>query len=65
VIKNSCPERHAIFVDEAISKFKGKHYHKMQEWVKQKYRVSVKTCWIADRKRKLGYDVKKATNAKW
>lgn len=59
-----CPEKYRKIVDEAIKMFDGKGYRtKMQHWAKEKYGIPIETCWIADRKRALGYDVRKAPNA--
>jgi hypothetical protein len=59
-----CPEKYQRIVDEAIKLFDGQGYHtNMQPWARQKYGVSIETCWIADRKRASGYNVRKAPNA--
>jgi len=59
-----CPKQYQKIVDEAIKLFDGKGYRThMQPWARKKYGISIETCWIADRKRALGYDVRKAPNA--
>ena len=37
-------------------------YKEIQNYIKEKHGLSVKTCWIADAKEKLGLDVKVSKN---
>ncbi len=39
-------------------------YKDIQEWVKEEYGFSIKTCWIADMKEECGLKPKKASNRK-
>lgn len=37
-------------------------YKEIQEYVKEKYKTTIKTCWIADMKEKLGLPKRNAPN---
>lgn len=39
-------------------------YKEIQNYIKEKYRLEVKTCWIADIKNKFGLITRKTTNRK-
>ncbi len=60
--KHPCPPGKAPMVDEAIRRFGGKGYERIQHYVKTKRGFVPKTCWIADRKEVLGFDVRPAWN---
>ncbi len=57
-----CPPEKAPMVDLAIRRFAGEGYRQMQRYVKRKWGFVPKTCWIADRKEVLGFDVQPAWN---
>ncbi len=60
--KYPCPPEKAPMVDEAIRRFAGEGYRQMQQYVRKKWGFMPKTCWIADRKEVLGFDVQPAWN---
>lgn len=60
--KHPCPGDKARSVDDGIRQFGGEGYANIQQYVKKKYGFVPKTCWIADRKEKLGFDIRTAWN---
>ncbi len=60
--KYPCPPEKAPMVDEAIRRFGGQGYERIQQYVTTKWGFVPKTCWIADRKEVLGFDVRPAWN---
>ncbi len=60
--KYPCPLEKAPMVDDAIHRFEGQGYRRMQLYVRKKWGFVPKTCWIADRKEVLGFDVQPAWN---
>ncbi len=63
MVKNKCPEHLKEVVDSEIKIHCGKGYHKIVDSVKSKYGISIKTCYVADRKRALGYSMRRAWNS--
>lgn len=60
--KHPCPPEKAPMVDEAIRRFRGEGYMRIQQHVRANWGFVPKTCWVADRKEVLGFDVRPAWN---
>lgn len=63
MIKNKCPEHLKEVVDLEITSHNGEGYHEMVDEIKSIYGKTIKTCYIADRKRALGYPMRRAWNS--